>query len=483
MYQKKYRNMYWPVFLILLSGLSPSLFDLEAAQTKITANQTETSIAIARDEMLSLSLDLNSASDLGKEADWWLLLQYQQEWLFYATVLANWQPGVQYSYQGALVDLENYPVGPLDTSQLGSYDYYFGVDTLKNGQLDLAKLSYSRLNVNVYEGINSAVSQQPFISNYDPLRACNGTTLLADAHDSQNPRLIEVNMLGQVVWQYDIPNSLIKGNPVGLDAEILANDHVLFNLSNSGIYEIDREGHMVWSHIDAQNSHDVDRLRNGNTLYVFGNNDSGEDSQVKEVDANGQLVWSWQAQNYFSSEEYADISRQGWTHINAVTRMDNGNTLVSLRNFDLSVELNSQGEPVWQFDWRTLGLSPLVSEDEGITDPHEPELQGNDNLLICMQRNSPYRAVEIERSSGQIVWSYVNHDLRTARDCDRLPNGNTLILAVWENGTETDLSDDESVLLELTPDGDVVWQMQLKEVLVGEGPGVFYKAERSCSAE
>ena len=32
--------------------------------------------------------------------------------------------------------------------------------------------------------------------------------------------------------------------------------------------------------------HDADRLPNGNTLYVCGNNDSKDDAQVKEINAS-----------------------------------------------------------------------------------------------------------------------------------------------------------------------------------------------------
>ena len=54
-------------------------------------------------------------------------------------------------------------------------------------------------------------------------------------------------------------------------------------------------------------------------------------------------------------------------------------------------------------------------------------------------------------------------------------------MAVLENGTESDLDDDESVIIEVTPAGEIVWQLQLKNYLVGKSPGNFYKAERLCN--
>ena len=120
------------------------------------------------------------------------------------------------------------------------------------------------------------------IEKYVPAKAWNSTTLLADNHRRERPRIIEVDMEGKIVWEYEIPLSLRQYTNPGFDVEPLPNSHVLFVLPGSGIYEIDRQGSVVWSHLDPKVSHDVDRLPNGNTLYVYGNNDTKADPQVKE---------------------------------------------------------------------------------------------------------------------------------------------------------------------------------------------------------
>jgi hypothetical protein len=63
--------------------------------------------------------------------------------------------------------------------------------------------------------------------------------------------------------------------------------------------------------------------------------------------------------------------------------------------------------------------------------------------------------------------------LRTTRDCDRLTNGNTLMVGVMHE-------DDESVIFEVTSAGEIVWQLRLKCAPVGQNPGWFYKAQRIC---
>ncbi|MCP4589252.1 MAG: PQQ-binding-like beta-propeller repeat protein [bacterium] len=302
-----------------------------------------------------------------------------------------------------------------------------------------------------------------YVDVHDPQQVCAGTTLLPDLHNPEQPRIIEIDMEGELVWEYVIPDNLRQFTNPGLDVELLPDDHILFVLPRNGVYEIDRDGTVVWSHLDAQVSHDADRLDNGNTLYNWGGGDQKGDAQAKEVTPAGELVWSWSAKDEFDVDPYAEIYREGWTHANAVTRLKNGNTLVSLRNFNLTVEVDPQGEVVWSFDWSTLGGD----------DPHEPEALPDDHLLICLQHDTPHQAVEIDRDTGEVVWEFFVEGMRTARDADRLPNGNTLIQAVM-------MPDDESVIFEVTAGGEIVWQLKLKDSPATGTPGWFYKAQRVC---
>jgi hypothetical protein len=193
---------------------------------------------------------------------------------------------------------------------------------------------------------------------YDREKVWPGTTLLNDNHDTEWPRIIEVNMLGEAVWEYVISRDLWDGEPfraMDKDVELLANGNILLGLHKRGIFEIDRSGKVVWSHLDEKISHDVDRLPNGNTLYNFGGGDTVDDAQAKEVSPEGEIVWEWSAKEHFNTEPYLNIdvgtaNPDGWTHSNAVERLENGNTLLSLRNFGILVEVDSSGEVV-----RTMG--------------------------------------------------------------------------------------------------------------------------------
>lgn len=105
---------------------------------------------------------------------------------------------------------------------------------------------------------------------YLPEKALQGTTLFSDNHNLERPRIVEVNMRGEIVWQYLVPENLKHYTNPGFDAELLPNNNILFVLPRSGVYEIDRKGNVIWSYTDDKVSHDADRLPNGNTLVVWG---------------------------------------------------------------------------------------------------------------------------------------------------------------------------------------------------------------------
>jgi hypothetical protein len=296
------------------------------------------------------------------------------------------------------------------------------------------------------------------VERYDQDKVWYGTTLLADNHRPDRPRIIEVNMGGHIIWEYVLPPYLREYTNPGFDVEWLSNDNILFVLPLKGVYEINREGTVVWSYADKKVSHDADRLPNGNTLVVFGGGDRVSDAQVKEINPKGEIVWAWYAKDHFNRSPYKEIYREGWTHTNAVSRLPNGNTLISPRNFNMVVEVDPSGSVV-----RTLG--------EGIfRNQHDPEMLPNGNILVANHRR-PHRVIEFDPKTGEIAWQSAGfrREVTPVRDADRLPNGNTLITG-------------STKITEITSEGNIVWELRLKGVTFDRpkdraGLG-FYKAER-----
>ena len=280
-----------------------------------------------------------------------------------------------------------------------------------------------------------------------PEKIAPGTTLMGDLHDLTRPRIVEVNMLGEIVWEYDAPEDLKNYVSMGFSVVPLQNGNILAGFSKNGVYEINRTSKdIVWKFIDSKCSHDAERLGNGNTLVVDGGygQDTIQDAQVREINPQGQVVWSWYAKDHgFNQAPYNTINNQGWTHTNAASRLQNGDTLISLRNFNIVVEVDRDGKVV-----RTIGEGTMDQQ-------HDPEALPNGNILFANPSPSSPQVVEID-PTGKVVWNYIIPEANTfssqaTRDADRLQNGNTLITTA-------------NRLIEVTPQGDIVWQFRLKDI-------------------
>lgn len=311
--------------------------------------------------------------------------------------------------------------------------------------------------------------QDFYVAIYKPDKVWTGTTLFADYHLPDQPRIVEINMEGEILWEYRLPENLKQYINPGLDVELLPNGNILIVLPRKGVFEIQRNGVIVWSYLDTQVDHDADRLPNGNTLVVFGNYDTMGDAQVKEFNIQGETVWAWYARDAFNKPPYNAISFEGWTHTNAVSRLPNGNTLISLRNFDLTVEVDAGGSVITSYDWSPFNVTlPGITNQCPGACPHDPEILSNGNLLVAFP-SIPFRVIEIDTKTMKSVWQFspVGGQTGLIRDADRLPNGNTLITGGKE-------------LLEVTPDGEIVWEFGVK----GIGSGfenlrfMIYKSER-----
>lgn len=427
-----------------------------AAGPCIQANGGGGNLRLVESNALSLTVQLDAAGQ-SLPADWWLLANTGADWYHFDVASGLWLPGLCASYQGPLIDLPATEV--LRTAGLagGVYQFYFGIDLLPDGAVN-EPLSYDSVAVYV---VSHASLPELYVDVYDPRKAYQGLTYFSLGHGV--PCVLAVDLLGVVARQYNVPNELRQYTNPGFDVEVLTNDNVLFVLPGNGIYEVNRAGTVVWNHMDSQVSHDADRLPNGHTLYVFGNEDRLADAQVKEVDAGGDQVWSWSASSAFNYEPYRSLYRGGWTHANAATSLANGNTLVNLRNFAMTVEVNHSGTVAWSNDWSAIGGTSC--------DPHDPELETNNHIVVCLQNTSPYQVVEIDKATGELVWTYARAGLRTARDCNRLPNGNTLVVGVLE-------PQQDSVIFEITPGGEIVWQLKIKDAPANNSPGFFYKCQR-----
>jgi len=312
---------------------------------------------------------------------------------------------------------------------------------------------------------------------YNKDQSLAGNTIFGYSQNRDKPKIVEVNSNGKVVWEYKIPKHLFKTKKRHVwDVKVLGNQNILFNLRNSGIYEINRQGEIIWQHLDKEASHDVDRLDNGNTIYARAWVEKGEDLVV-EVDQYGQKVWSYDGISHFDQYPFSDIDRGGWAHTNSVERLPNGNTLVSLRNFQMVVELDKQEKIVWKQLFDCEGAYTKWDIDHSGSpagcNPHGPEIDHEQNTLIIALRMGARRSQEpdnvyfIDRTTGQVVREWSGEKSRRIRDIDLLSNGNLLI-------------QDNNKLIELSATGEIVWQLRASKLKWNEKSKSksLYKAQR-----
>ena len=115
-------------------------------------------------------------------------------------------------------------------------------------------------------------------------------------------RLVEVNMSGNVVWEWNMPSKLDTRNICqGADINYLpSTDSFLFVLPKSGAYIVNRNGDYKTVIEDSQITHDIDQLPNGHFIYTRGWVNIGED-EVREITPAGHLFGDGLAPHIFQT--------------------------------------------------------------------------------------------------------------------------------------------------------------------------------------
>ena len=294
---------------------------------------------------------------------------------------------------------------------------------------------------------------------------------------------------GDVVWSFAPEDSRV------FDAEMLENGNVLVSYAThlpasecpeehleykpdrcvrNNVVELDYDTKdVVWEYrwldafINHHEVHDSDRLPSGETAIV----DMGND-RAFVVDENGAVVWEWSAREQIGPgtdfwETYGGPSRPApesdWTHMNDIDRTDDGHFLLSIRNFDVVLEVNRSTKDIEHVTGQPRGTDKEVEGREPILDDqHNPMLIGGESHVVVADSEAD-RIVEVNRSSGEVVWRF-DDGLLWPRDADRLPNGNTLVTNSLRYEVE-----------EVTPAGEVVWRY---EVALNGQRGIPYEADR-----
>ena len=84
----------------------------------------------------------------GQNADWWVGVYPSSEWYHY-DLTSGWMPGITPTYQGPLFDLSPTDVPGMFGLPVGTYTFYFAVDMVMNGLLDMDQIYYDSVQVTI----------------------------------------------------------------------------------------------------------------------------------------------------------------------------------------------------------------------------------------------------------------------------------------------------------------------------------------------
>jgi hypothetical protein len=212
------------------------------------------------------------------------------------------------------------------------------------------------------------------------------------------------------------------------------------NLSTGEVTEV--YGRYVYRE-KAGEWHDVDRVDERHLVVA----DMTHDSVWLVDTTTGMREWTWDAQTSYPIDEggrYPD----NWVHLNDVEILSDDRVMASLRNQDQVVFIDS--ETGIDHNW-TLGSENDFSVLHRQHNPdYIPAKRGGPAVLVSDSEND--RIVEYQRTNRSWTqsWVWADDRLDWARDADRLPNGNTLVVD----------TDGERVV-EVNRTGGVVWQVDL----------------------
>lgn len=116
----------------------------------VRANGSNGPVTLSSSDMLVITVALNAGGYAGLTADWWVIAQTPFGWYYYDyTNLQGWQVGTELTLQEPLVDLAECEVLTISGLPVGTYVFYFGVDTVPDGQISYDTLYFSWVTVNI----------------------------------------------------------------------------------------------------------------------------------------------------------------------------------------------------------------------------------------------------------------------------------------------------------------------------------------------
>jgi outer membrane protein assembly factor BamB len=226
--------------------------------------------------------------------------------------------------------------------------------------------------------------------------------------------------------------------------------------------EVDWDGNVVWEYVNRGQHHDFHRFANGNTLVpewvelpeelhrkvrggyrkpreklprLLGDDLVEVTPDLKEV----RRIHTWLLLDPVKDAIDPTTRRWEWTHVNGIDVNAAGDIVFSARNCDRVAAIDgATGKLRFKFD--------------KVRGQHNPTWLPNGNVQIFDNGQDASKVIEVDPSSGEIVWTYRGAPSQQffsghISGASRLPSGNVLVC----EGTS-------GRLFEVTQRQEVVWE-------------------------
>jgi len=119
---------------------------------EIKANGGDGPLVISHGENLTVTVSLACGDHCGKSADWWVVMKADTTGRYWYTLGAGWilSDAPVRVYGGPLFDIVSFEVPDTVDLPLDSYTFYFGVDTQRDGLLNIDSLFYDQVQVAIH---------------------------------------------------------------------------------------------------------------------------------------------------------------------------------------------------------------------------------------------------------------------------------------------------------------------------------------------
>jgi hypothetical protein len=315
------------------------------------------------------------------------------------------------------------------------------------------------------------------VTVYDTVRTCPGYNILMSGH---TPDVFLMDMNGEIVHSWF--NSEVNLSNLWSDAQdeedaidswrrtyLADNGDLTAIIIGGGIVKLDKDSNLLWSSEFICAHHDLDIDENGN-VYALGrdihiNERYSPDEFIAEdyiciFDSLGNMIRRISTYDVLANSSYAPVlcERQqdgDILHCNTIEYirpemlpedytgpLRPGTVLLSHRAINLVCAVDLEEETVY---W---------AESEFWHAQHKPTVLPDGTLLVFDNRGKQDKStvLQFDPSTREVLWSYTGDEehpfySHVLGSCQRLPNGNTLII--------------ESTMgraFEVTAEGEIVWE-------------------------